>query len=208
MGRWPSKEATLARLTEVAGALFYQRGARAVSVDEISAESGVTKMTIYRRFMSKDQIVEACLHANASRMLGAIDAIDEDPDGPAGRVRAIICFIARTMLSEQGRGLLALNLAVEFPDPNHRVRAISAETVAALRQRLADASRLADRARAEAFADHVVLLIQGACAGCHALGPEASVQALKPAVDAALAFHGLDGARFDAAKTRWPQAAA
>ncbi len=49
------------RVFEAARDLFYQRGIRAVGVEEIVCEAGVTKPSLYRNFASKDDLVVACL---------------------------------------------------------------------------------------------------------------------------------------------------
>jgi AcrR family transcriptional regulator len=45
------------RILETAYDLFSRRGTRAVGVDTIIAESGVAKMTLYRNFASKDDLI-------------------------------------------------------------------------------------------------------------------------------------------------------
>ena len=49
------------QLLEIAARLFYEQGYRAVGVDTIAAESGVGKMTLYRHFPSKDDLIVASL---------------------------------------------------------------------------------------------------------------------------------------------------
>src|SRR5580693_8464172 len=49
------------RILSVARDLFYERGVRAVGVDEIAAAAGTNKMTLYRHFASKDLLVAECL---------------------------------------------------------------------------------------------------------------------------------------------------
>ena len=46
------------RILAAARELFYGRGIRAVSVDEIAAAAGTNKMTLYRHFESKDRLLE------------------------------------------------------------------------------------------------------------------------------------------------------
>ncbi|MGL4609586.1 MAG: TetR/AcrR family transcriptional regulator, partial [Trueperaceae bacterium] len=49
------------QILETATRLFYQQGFRAVGIDTIIAESGVAKMTLYKHFPSKDDLIVAYL---------------------------------------------------------------------------------------------------------------------------------------------------
>ena len=52
------------RIFSAARDLFYRQGIRAVGVEAIAAEAGTTKMTLYRHFSSKDQLVVEILKAH------------------------------------------------------------------------------------------------------------------------------------------------
>ncbi len=52
------------RLLEAASELFYRQGIRSVGVDEIVAKADVAKMSLYRSFLSKDELAAAYLEAN------------------------------------------------------------------------------------------------------------------------------------------------
>ena len=54
-----------ARILTAAKQLFYARGIRAVSVDEIAAAARTNKMTLYRHFRSKDLLIAEYLRARA-----------------------------------------------------------------------------------------------------------------------------------------------
>ncbi|HVI92222.1 MAG TPA: helix-turn-helix domain-containing protein, partial [Dongiaceae bacterium] len=49
------------RIRRTARDLFYQQGIRAVGVDEIVTQAGVTKPSLYRSFASKDELAAAYL---------------------------------------------------------------------------------------------------------------------------------------------------
>ena len=55
------------RILETAYDLFSRQGTRAVGVDTIIAGSGVAKMTLYRNFASKDDLIVAFLERREER---------------------------------------------------------------------------------------------------------------------------------------------
>src|SRR5712664_4713432 len=61
MSRWPAKETMQERILDTAGRLFYGQGIRAVGVDTIAAEIGISKRTLYNYFPSKDELIVAYL---------------------------------------------------------------------------------------------------------------------------------------------------
>jgi AcrR family transcriptional regulator len=57
----PAKPTMNERILETADRLFYLRGIRAVGVDTIAAEIGISKRTLYNHFPSKDALIAAYL---------------------------------------------------------------------------------------------------------------------------------------------------
>ena len=57
----PAKPAMKDRILETADRLFYLQGIRAVGVDTIAAEIGISKRTLYNHFPSKDALIAAYL---------------------------------------------------------------------------------------------------------------------------------------------------
>ena len=55
------------RILRTASEMFYRKGIRAVGVDSIAAEAGVTKKTLYEKFGSKDELIAAYLRARDER---------------------------------------------------------------------------------------------------------------------------------------------
>ena len=49
------------RLLAVASELFYRNGIRAIGVEAIAEAADTNKMTLYRHFPSKDELVAECL---------------------------------------------------------------------------------------------------------------------------------------------------
>src|ERR1700682_2435325 len=57
MARWTPKATMQDRILETADRLFYGQGIRAVGVETIAAEAGISKRTLYNHFPSKDALI-------------------------------------------------------------------------------------------------------------------------------------------------------
>src|SRR5882762_2725904 len=55
------------RILETARDMFHKHGIKGVGVDAITEAAGTNKMTLYRHFESKDELIVECLRATASK---------------------------------------------------------------------------------------------------------------------------------------------
>src|SRR5437764_7926090 len=77
------------RILAVAADLFYRHGIRAVGVDSVAEAAGTNKMTLYRHFASKDELVAQYLRCLADKASGSWDKLAADhPDNPRAQLRA------------------------------------------------------------------------------------------------------------------------
>lgn len=180
----PLKGAAL-RVFEAARDLFYQRGIRAVGVDEIVCEAGVTKPSLYRNFASKDDLIVACLKEFTKEGFEKMEAViaNAGPD-PRDRLRAIIAYKAADMAQPGFRGCPMSNTAVEFPEPGHRGRQAIEDCKIQFRDRLVELTRDMKAREPEALADGLILLIEGAYSTYHVFGSQGPAQSLVRAADA------------------------
>ena len=92
------------RLFRAAIDLFYRHGIRAVSVDAIAAEAGTTKVTFYRVFESKDDLVVQVLEEQSKRFWEWWDAIvAEHPNEPRKQIEALVCHRTHHPQATTGR---------------------------------------------------------------------------------------------------------
>jgi AcrR family transcriptional regulator len=151
------------RILAVARELFYRRGIHAVGVDAIAEAAGTNKMTLYRHFASKDELVAACLSEQKRAIDEEWDAIAAaHPGDPRGELLAWLQHIGEWFVREAGRGCAFANAAAELPDQDHPARKVVKEHKAVVRQRLTDLCRGAGLNDPEALADEVFLLCEGA----------------------------------------------
>jgi AcrR family transcriptional regulator len=84
------------RILSTAHDLFYGEGIRATGIDRLIAEAGVTKVTFYRQFPSKDDLVLAFLELRHERwMAWFVDALARHGGGVAAIVPALREWFSR-----------------------------------------------------------------------------------------------------------------
>ena len=101
-------ESARERILGTAYELFSRYGTRAVGVDRIVAESGVAKMTLYRNFASKDELILAFLERREQRWTRQWLQAEAERRGstPAQRLLAIFDVFERVVRARGLRGLL------------------------------------------------------------------------------------------------------
>jgi AcrR family transcriptional regulator len=118
-------EATSARerILTTADRLFYSEGVQAVGVQRMVDESQVTRVTFYRHFPSKDDLVLAYLEVRAERARVALDRIlNAFPDDPKGALKAWAVAFVNDGVIDEYRGCAFVNAAAEYADVRHPVR--------------------------------------------------------------------------------------
>jgi AcrR family transcriptional regulator len=164
------------RLLAVAGDLFYRHGIRAVGVESIAEAAGTNKMTLYRHFASKDELVAEYLRQSAKSADACWDRFEKaHPGNPLAQIRAWLDEMAAHVASTDERGCPLANAAVELPEKDHPARRVIEEAKAAARDRLIALCENARLSEPEMLADELFLLLEGArvtaqSVGAHGLG--------------------------------------
>lgn len=127
------------RILATAYRLFYREGIRATGVDKVIAEAGVTKVTFYRHFPSKDALILAFLDLRHRRWMDwFVDALDRHAHGH--RRPAVVSAIAEWLTADSFRGCAFINSVNEIGADLPEVHAITArhkaEMVAAIKETL------------------------------------------------------------------------
>src|SRR6267142_1076412 len=105
-----------ARLLAVAGDLFYRHGIRAVGVEAIAEAAGTNKMTLYRHFSSKDELVAECLRQSASAADACWDRLEKlYPGDELAQLGAWFREMADHVADCDQRGCALANAAIEIP---------------------------------------------------------------------------------------------
>jgi AcrR family transcriptional regulator len=151
------------RILATAGELFYREGIRAIGVDTVVEQSGVSKTSLYRLFESKDALI-AAVAAEQNRLFWARwDRVEEQhADDPRALLEALLSGIADRIGRPTYRGCPFCNLATEFPDKNHPGRVVAWSNKEELRARLATIVAKLGVSDPNRTASQIVLIINGA----------------------------------------------
>lgn len=108
------------RILDAATRRYYADGIRAVSADRLIAEAGVSKVTFYRHFPTKDDLITAYLEQQVARSEDLLTQKRADLAGdPAGVLRWYADGVG-TLTSTPGfRGCPFINAAAELSQPDH-----------------------------------------------------------------------------------------
>lgn len=178
------------RIIKTARELFRRHGMRGIGVDAIAEQAGTNKMTLYRHFGSKDDLIVACLRDVALES----DQIWRDleaahPGDPLAQLHAWLREGAECVVDDN-RGCDMANAAIELAEIDHPARHVIEECKTAHRNALANLCRAAGIAKADLLADSLWLLLEGAMASTQSVGtagPSAHLIAIGEAMIAAYA---------------------
>ncbi|WNM25725.1 TetR/AcrR family transcriptional regulator [Demequina capsici] len=110
------------RILGAATTLFREQGIRAVSADRILADAGVAKVTFYRHFPTKDDLVVAYLEEELESARAVVASAEGLPR--EWRTQAFVKAMGEQMCLPGFRGCPFINAAAEYPDASHPVRAV------------------------------------------------------------------------------------
>jgi AcrR family transcriptional regulator len=152
------------RILNTAYRLFCSRGVRAVGIDTIIQESGVAKMSIYRHFRSKDELVLAVLERRealwteewlAAEVCRRADTADE-------RLLAVFDVFDDWFRRRDFEGCFFINTLLEFDDRKHPLHQASRRHLANIRGFLTQLAEEAGVPDPVPFAHQWHILMKGA----------------------------------------------
>ncbi len=151
------------RLLDAATELFYQQGINCVGVDAIVCEAGTNKMSLYRNFASKDELVVQYLEGRQQEHFARWDEIVADyPGDPRGQLEALFQSFVERGHERAHCGCPSANAAVELRGTNHPALEVIYAGRARARQYIRDRLEAADAKNLEALTDGLILLLEGA----------------------------------------------
>lgn len=158
-------------LVETARRLFYRDGFHATGIDAILAEAGVAKMTLYKHFKSKEELILAALERQDEWFRTWIAAgVERRAKQPADRLLALFDTLEEWFRSEAFCGCAFIKAAGEFPsleDPIHQIAMTHQQMVHSYIRGLAADAGARDP---DTLACQLCLLLQGAIIAAQTTG--------------------------------------
>jgi len=155
-------------IVETAYRLFKRDGIHATGIDKIIAEAGIAKMTMYRHFPSKDELIVAVLDWRAGRFEHVLRELDQSTETIGMKISRVFDWHATWFASPGFHGCLFQHALGEYGDPAHPVfKAVERQKTGLQRwlYRLVSSSMAEVEAQTAARALH--MLIEGATLLAH-----------------------------------------
>ncbi|MGH3430328.1 MAG: TetR/AcrR family transcriptional regulator [Mycobacteriales bacterium] len=157
----PSQQATRAKILEAATGLFYHRGVHAVGVNEIAARATASKLSLYRYFGSKDELVETTLRDHSDRIHAWIERKTRTAPAGDARVLSVFDLLIEWFAEAEYGGCAVINTVTDMrADP--AIAAIARQHLGRYRALLESRLREAGASNPATLARQLLLLIEGA----------------------------------------------
>lgn len=175
-------------VVETAYTLFKRAGFHATGIDRIIAEADVAKMTMYRHFPSKDELIVEVLDYRARRFERQLDQLAQEVATPERQIAKIFDWHERWFRSPDFHGCLFAHALAEFGDRGHPVFQAVARQKNGLKRRMqAILEAVMPSKRAEGAAAALLMLIEGATLMAQMGEAEAAIDSARKAADAVIA---------------------
>ncbi|HKX75906.1 MAG TPA: TetR/AcrR family transcriptional regulator [Acidimicrobiia bacterium] len=177
------------RILETAQRLFYRDGFRAVGIDTIIEEAGVAKMSLYRHFPSKDDLIVAYLEEANRQYWEWLDGAVADVEDPVEKLIGMFEAIEKLATTPACSGCTFQGTAAEFPNRDHPGHQVAIDHKIQVRVRFARLAAEAGLRDPEQLGDQLLLLMDGAWAAVRMFGPDNHAKSLTATAAAIIEAH-------------------
>jgi AcrR family transcriptional regulator len=176
------------RILEAADDLFRRVGIRGVGVEALAEAAGTNKMTLYRHFASKDELVAEWVRGIVEKKEAEWDVIAaEHPGDPQAQLVDWSRRVAKKFAEMEERGSTLGNALAELPEADHPARRVIDEHRVREHERVRALCREAGFPEPELAADQFYMMIEGAKACVQCIGLKRVGEHLMRSVDALIA---------------------
>lgn len=167
------------QLLETAWRLFYRDGYHATGIDRILGSAGVAKMTLYKHFRSKEDLILAVLEKRSDLFRESFSRfLQAKRRTPEQQLVAVFDWLIEWVNSKEFRGCFFQKAMAEYQSLNDPIHRAALAHKAAFHAEICRLVKEAGLARPKKLSDQLALLVEGAIVSAHASGsPAPAVQA-------------------------------
>ncbi len=166
------------RIIAAAAELFQKHGIRGIGVDAIAEAAGTNKMTLYRHFASKDELIAEWARGIVAQKEAEWEELGaRHPNDPQGHLIEWSRRVAAKLAEMECRGSMLANALAELPDADHPARRVIQAHKLRERKRVRRLCAEAGFQDPDLAANLFYLLLEGAfacvqCAGMKKIGED------------------------------------
>lgn len=154
--------ATTRRILTTAADLFSGHAYADVSVDQIAQQAGITKMTLYQHFRSKDDLAVQCLRMRLKKREQMLDEFIAELDSRADPLLALFDWLEGWVAPERFQGCSFVKAVHELSEVLPEVEEIALEAKQKVRQRFTGLAQRSGRKHARQLGRELALIFEGA----------------------------------------------
>ena len=151
------------KILMVATDLFHTRGINSTGVDTVVAVAGTTKMTLYKYFGSKEELILQVLQKSQQDFQNWLsERLNSNSKKPADKIKQLFDYVEEWVNSPEFIGVGFIKASAEFPNEENPIHQLSSQQSRAFRQFIATLAKEASIKDAEGLALQLSLLFEGA----------------------------------------------
>lgn len=171
-------------LVDTALNLFSRYGFHATGIDRILAESGVAKMTLYKHFKSKDELILAALRRRDELHRNwFMREVEKLATAPRDRLLALFGALEAWFQSSEFSGCCFINATAEYADRDDPIHAAAAEHKRLIRSYIRELAAAAQAKAPDELTDQLMLLMEGAIVSAQITGEAVAARQARSAAE-------------------------
>lgn len=151
------------RILATASSLFQANGINATGVDTIVAEAGIAKMTLYKYFPAKEDLILEVVRRRSREFAEWLsNRLDRTATNPSEKLQQLFDGVEEWLADPQCSGLPFIKASAEFPQPDSAVNRLSVDLSREFRDYITKLAKEAGVSSPEALGLQLAMLIEGA----------------------------------------------
>ena len=155
-------------LVQKALAIFYREGFHAAGMDLLSAETGISKTTMFKHFRTKEELILAVLRLRDEQFRNWLfRRMEQLGATPREQMLAMFDALREWFKTPEYRSCMFIKASGEYPERDHPIHTLAAEHKRLLHRQITELAREAGAAEPEVLARALLLLKEGAIVTAH-----------------------------------------